>query len=408
MRWLMVGLLLVAGCGPLPIHPADAHLPGSSPSASASRTPDLTSSPSPSADPTPQPSTSLLFAALEANGTTNASEWNTVVIAGLNGQATTKTTFTPLPRPYVGCTDPVLPPSAYVAADHVYFADGSGTVRSLAADGTITQVATFPLTSSQQLFSFAVSPNGTRLLATVFTLPPKPSSGDPCTGWMLVPGDYGLDVYSAQPGEAGRLLYHQSLHQTTTDPVTVMELAGWDQIGPIGTFPSFWAGSVPVTRFTGTPVRVDPDTGQVLKPVSNSLCGVTDIASTGDYVCGGGGVSDVSVRRPDGHELWYFRNQSPDFYYYSLLAPDERHLVALDSGLPYPGSQVLGQDGIAVRMPVRFLSSGWLDANTVVGFGPETVVGFTPDRNLGYVMLSAPGIVVNLGFQGLFVGTVRA
>jgi hypothetical protein len=407
MRWLWVGLLLVTACGSLPTHPADAHLPGPSPSATAADTPASTSSPSPSADPSSQPSTPLLFAALEAKGATSASEWNTVVIAGLDGQARAKTTFIPMPRPYVGCTDPVLPPSAHVAAAHVYFADGSGTVRSLAADGTITQVATFPLTSTQQLFSFAVSPDGARLLATVFTLPPKPSSGDTCTGWMLVPGDYSLDVYSAQPGEAGRLLYHQSLHQTTTDPVTVMELAGWDEAGPIGTFPSFWAGSVPVTRYTGTPVRVDAYTGEVLNPVSDALCGVSDIASTGDFVCSPVGAGDVSVRRQDGHELWRFRSPAPDIYYYGLLAPDERHVVALDSSLPYPDSRVLGLDGSTFRLPDRFLSSGWLDANTVIGFGPENVVGITPDRNLGYITLSAPNMVVNLGFQGLFVGMFR-
>jgi len=404
MRWLLISVLLVTACGSLHTHPADAHLPNPSPNASVAV---ATPSTSP-AVPSPEPSTPLLFAALEANGTASPSGWNTLVIAGLDGYARAKTTFTPMPKPYVCGGDPVLPTSAYAVAGMVYYADGMGTVRSLSTDGTIRQVATFPMTSSQQLFSFAVSPDGRRLLATLFTLPDKPLSGDSCGGWMLVPGDYSLDVYSAQAGGAGRLLYHQSLHQTSTDMPNVMELAGWDQLGPIGTYPSFWAGNAPISRYLGVPVRVDAESGQVLNQVSDQQsCGVTDVASTGDFACSPAGAGDVSVRRPDGSELWRFTSQSPNFYYHSLLAPDARHVVALNSTLSYPGSLLLSPDGSAIKMPDRFLCNGWLDANTVVGFGPENVVGLTPDRNLGYVSLSAPGTVVNLGFQGLFVGTVR-
>jgi len=408
MRWLVAGVLLITACGPLQTRPADSRVPAPSPTVSlaAPTTPSPSPRPGASAAQSAEPngSGSLLFAALEAIGTVSQNQWNTVVIAGLDGYARAKATFAPMPKPYVCGGDPVLPMSAHVIGGVAYYADGMGTVRSLSTDGKITQVATFPLTSSQQLFSFAVSPDGSRLLATLFTLPDKPSSGDTCGGWMLVPGDFSLDVYSAQRGGAGRLLYHQSLHQTTTDMPKVMELAGWDQLGPIGTSPTSWAGNAPVLRYLGVPVRVNAETGEVLNQISDpQSCGVWDMAPTGDFVCAPAGVGDISVRRPDGIELWRARSQPPDLYYYSLLAPDEEHVIALDSGLPYPGSKVLGSDGTPTTMPDKFWHSGWLDSNTVIGYRTDRNLG-----NLGYVSLSAPGTMVDLGFYGMFVGAVHS
>src|ERR1700682_3933308 len=124
MRWLLISALLVAACGPLQTRPADAHLSNPTPSASAAFNSPI---PSPSV-PSHEPSSSLLFAALESTGTTSPSDWNTVVIAGLDGYTRAKTTFIPMPKPYVCGGDPVLPPSAYAVGGLVYYADGKGTV----------------------------------------------------------------------------------------------------------------------------------------------------------------------------------------------------------------------------------------------------------------------------------------
>src|SRR5438128_10819296 len=88
-------------------------------------------------------SPALLFAVLEAKGTANSWTYNTVAIAGLDGYARAKTTFTPMPVPSLGCMGAVIPPSAHVAAGKVFFADAKGVVRSLSIDGTIRTVATF-------------------------------------------------------------------------------------------------------------------------------------------------------------------------------------------------------------------------------------------------------------------------
>ena len=392
MRRLVLGLLLmVVACGQVQAGP------GNSPAAEAS-TPTATTPPatSPAASPSPKatPAKALLFAVLEAKGTATAYTWNTVAIAGLDGRARAKTTFVPMPVPKMGCIGAVIPRSAHVAAGKVYFADGKGVVRSLSVTGQITKVATFPLTSGQQMLSFAVSPDGSRLLGAVFTLPAKVNyacSGVPDTG-------YALDVYSARAGGARTLLYHQTFQST---PANVLALTGWDAVGPVGTSPTVWAtqGGGPGSQL-GVAVRVDPATGKVLRPVGDpTSCQVWQIASSGDFVCIPQGSSTVSVRRPDGSEMWHFTPTAPvNAIYAPILAPDEQHVVV--SGTAYDTDQVAAKDGSRVSLTDGSLAvEGWLDS--------RTLIGGTKATNLAYVRLSAPRTVVSLGFAGIFVGAVE-
>jgi hypothetical protein len=284
-----------------------------------------------------------------------------------------------------------------VAAGKVFFADGTGVVRSLSVTGQVAQVATFPLTSSQQMLSFAVSPDGGQILASIFTIPPKPATGDPCsnpTAPIFAPGYFSVDVFSATPGSAGRLIDHQTFPESSSSMPMPMELLGWDQVGPVGTNPTAWAtqGGGPA-HYHGTPVRIDATTGKVLNPISDPSCSVWDLAPNGDYVCTPQNA-DISVRHPNGSEVWHVAGQPNAGYYFAFLSPDEQHLVALGSG-----SEVLGHDGTDVKLPDSFYHDGWLDSSTVIGGGFNT--------NLNYVSLSAPSTVVDIGFKGLFIGTVR-
>lgn len=366
--------------------------------ASAGTTP----SPVASGSPSPQPTTSgqLLFAVLEAKGTTNAFQRNTVAIAGLDGYARAKTTFTPMPLPWVGCAGAVLPASAQVAAGKVYFADGTGTVRSLSVNGQLSVVTTFALTSSQQMLSFAVSPDGSRLMGAIFTIPPKPASGDPCGSGapMFAPGNFTLDTYSASSGGVSKLLSHQVLPTSSAAPVpNVMALLGWDFVGPLGTYPTAWAtqGGGP-HHYNGFPVRVDATTGKVLNQV-DSACTVEDIAATGDYACfpvvPSGAAPAVSVRRPDGSEIWRVAVQSNDSLYLAYVSPDEQRVFTLSST-----SQVLGRDSSHTTVSSNFSFDGWINSGTVIGGGYTA--------NLTYVSLTSPATIVDLGFKGLFIGTV--
>jgi hypothetical protein len=392
MRRLVIGLLLmVVACGQ-----AQAG-PGTSPVAEAA-TPSATSTPaaSPGAGPSPTAASPkpLLFAVLEAKGTTNAYAWNTVAIAGLDGYARAKTAFVPMPVPKMGCISAVIPRSAHVAAGKVYFADGKGVVRSLSVTGQVAKVATFPLASSQQMLSFAVSPDGSRLLGTVFTIPAKADyacTGTPDTG-------YAQDVYSAPAGGPSTLLYHQSMQST---PSSVMALTGWDAVGPVGTSPTVWAtqGGGPGSQL-GVAVRIDAATGKVLRQVEDpTSCQVWDTAPSGDFVCIPDGSSKVDVRRSDGSEIWQFTPTAPvNAIYNPFLAPDEQHVVV--SGTAYDTEQVGAKDGSRVNLTDGSLAvQGWLDSTTLIGG--------TTGTNLAYVRLSAPRVVVSLGFAGIFVGAVQ-
>ena len=392
MRRLVIGLMLIVGaCGP-----SQAQTPVSPSAATASATATVT----PGAGPTPNPSGPLVFAVLEAKIAGSPFDWNTVAIVGLDGYAKAKTTFTPMPVPTVPCAGAVLPPSAHVAGDKVYFADGAGVVRSLSASGQIARVATFPFSGHQQMLSFAVSPDGSQLLGAVFTLPAKPTS------WCGTPelSGYSLDVYSAKAGGSSTLLYHESLPATGN----VMALFGWDNVGPFGTYPTVWAsqGGGPGST-VGVLVRIDASTGKVLGEIGGANgCGVWEMAFSGDYACteapatNSPGTNDakVSVRRVDGSEIWHVTLKTDDgFVYLPQLAPDEAHVaVGVNSA-----TVVVGRTGSQIK--IGFFSSGWLNSSTLIG----DVITASPNPNLAYVVLKAPGAVISLGFPGLFVGTVQ-
>jgi hypothetical protein len=97
---------------------------------------------------------------------------------------------------------------------------------------------------------------------------------------------------------------------------------------------------------------------------------------------------------PDGSELARFTASDPGVaLIYGFLSPDLQHVVA--TGLRNP--TVYARSGAAVTLPDNFFHSGWIDSQTIAGS-----VGSA--SNFGYVALANPGHVVDLGFEGQFVG----
>jgi hypothetical protein len=351
---------------------------------------------------------------LEAKGTANATTYNTVAIVGIDGYARAKTTFAPMPVPNLGCIGAIIPASAHVAAGKVFFADARGVVRSLSTTGTVTTVATFPMTSSQQMLSFAVSPDGAKLVATIFT---SPKNAYPCTGSPAA-ATFTFDAYSAANGGSSRLVYHQSL----TEPGAVMALTGWDAAGPIGTYPTVWAsqGGGPGSTL-GVYVRVDPATvkpgAQLADP---SSCQVWDSVQSGAFVCmkdpvmtdGGTAaqkvVEPVSVRSSDGAELWHSTITGQNAPFGPLLAPDGQHLMICcnDLNLADSHEMLVGRSGSQVNMIKGFIPMGWLDATTMIGEMNTNPLAQGPFA-LGYVQSASPTKFTSMGFTGKFVGTVR-
>jgi hypothetical protein len=412
-------LLIAVACGQVQGRPTSGVVsPTATPAATPSSVPGSEPSSSPSASPgskpspvaTPKTSPTLLFAVLEARGTANAWTYNTVAIAGLDGYARAKTTFTPMPMPSLGCIGAVLPQSAHVAAGKVFFADGKGVVRSLAINGIVATVATFPLVSSQQMLSFAVSPDGTTVLGTVFT---TPNNAYPCTG-SPSSGTYAFDAYSATSGGSSRLLYHESW----TKPQDVLALTGWDAVGPIGTYPTVWAtqGGGPGSTL-GVFVRVDAATLKPGTPLTDPrACQVWHSVQSGAFVCTKDGVITnggteqqnvavpVSVRLPDGTESWQFTLSGTNGPSLPFLSPDGVHVIMCCSD--DSNEWVIGRDGSRIKLGATFYGSGWIDSTTVIGeFHPDPLQ--QPPLPLSYVALSAPGTVVSMGFAGQLVGTIR-
>ena len=374
-------------------------------------TPTSSSITSPTAKPPPQPppnvSPTLLFAVLEAKGTANAWTYNTVAIAGLDGYARAKTTFTPMPTPKTACMGAVLQPSAHVAAGKVFYADGNGVIRSLAIDGTVARVTAVPMTSRQQMLSFAVSPDGTKLLATVYTVP---TNAWPCDGSSST---YTFDTYSAESGGPSKLIDHQ----TWTKPQDALALTGWDAVGPIGTFPTVYAsqGGGPGSTL-GVRVRVDSSTAKPGAPLADpNACVVWDSVQSGAFVCTlqakrtssdpyGPLAQPVSIRRADGSEDWHFTVTSANGAWSPYLAPDGQHVV-ICCNFDTSSNWLIDRQGHQGLLKAGFYAAGWLDATTTVGFSGQTASspGF-----MSYVALNSPGTFVSMGFTGLFVGTVRS
>ncbi len=382
-RFGLTLLLLVTACGSTT--PVASH---SSPSAQATpASPSAAASPSPSAKPTGP----ILFAALEAKGT-NA--WNTIVIAGLDGYAKAKASFQPIPAPYVGCAGAAPPVSAHVAAGAVYFVDGGGTIWRLSPSGGSTVVTRVPFTGHQQMISFAVSPDGTQLLAAVFTLAPKPASADPCSGAApFAPGDFTLDVYAAAAGGASRLLSHDVLPTSSSQPApNVMAFVGWDRLGPVATFPTQWASQGGGPHPSGTLARADAGTGRIVRSVSDpNSCLVWDVAASGDFVCTSS-AGDLSVRRADGGEIWNVKAPSDGPYWDLHLSPSEGKVLAGAGS----GTSVLTSGGNQVTLDMY--PRGWLDETTVIGGGFG--------QTFTYVKLNAPTKVIDIGFTGMFIGSL--
>jgi hypothetical protein len=91
-------------------------------------------------------------------------------------------------------------------------------------------------------------------------------------------------------------------------------------------------------------------------------------------------------------------SQPKNDFFSGFLSPDEHRLAILRSSSHI--GEVGGQDGSRVGLASEFGLGGWLDSATVIG---TNGVG-----NLNYVALNSPGTMVDMGFKGEFVGTVRA
>lgn len=174
-----------------------------------------------SASASAEPSGGPLFAVLETRGAGSQQVGpanDKIVIAGSDGYGRARATFVPRHIELTGCCGgPILEPEAYVAGGAVYCIDGKGVVRRLTLSGLAQVVATFAITSSHQEVSFAVSPDGSKLMAAILSFG---AAGAPWT----------LDLELASNGGQTVLLSRRQLTEATGFAIT--QVVGWDEAGP--------------------------------------------------------------------------------------------------------------------------------------------------------------------------------
>ena len=373
---LVVPLFVLAACA------APGPTSASRPSAPPAASPGVTATSRVPSEP--------LFVVLESSSGSLLAP-DTIAIAGLDGYARAKTRFKPHAAPWVlPDLSPLVPQIAHVAAGRAYYVDGDGVVRSLGVDGSVREETRFPVTSSQQEVSFAVSPDGRSLVGSVVTLPSEPTPA-PTPGYIPTT-PISMDVLTATAGSAASVADHQTW-SFQGGMGSGAQFVGWDGGGPVATWPSGlgtqgggphqWNGVTLVHFAGGRPGAA------VAAPAG---CFPMDLLPTGVFACGRGDPT-IRVLGPDGGEVWRLTaSDAGGAVTYGFLSPDAQRVVALGMR-----TTVYSRSGAPVVLPDSFFHSGWIDSQTIAGS-----VGTASD--FGYVALGNPGHAVDLGFKGQFVG----
>jgi len=377
-------LLIVAGCGSPAIPQAQT---SNRPTAS------LAASSGPAA---------VLFAVEEHSSP--SAQASTVAIVGLDGKTRVDASFLPRKPPVIPDAYVQLQGVAQVVGSRVYYMDGNGTVGVLDVTGQPQVVARFALPPTQAETWFAVSPDGTQVMAGILTLPALgPVIQGTSRNSLVGPWKFSLmtSVAGAAPTE--------SLNGTWADPPST-ELTsgrlgdwwptfpvGWTSAGPVAMYPVLVSSQ---NAWPGGPLQVlDLAPGGVEETaIGGSDCSAAAIASSGLIACISSG-NVVSVRDSTGATVW--KTHVDGFNATWLhVSPDGQSIA--------DNHHVETRLGGMVTMPQGFRVEGWLDNGTVVGrITPDpNTIGGPNEGNLLWISLDHPAVVHDLGIRGDFVATV--
>jgi hypothetical protein len=332
-----------------------------------------------------------LFAVVEKGA--NQPQPGTVAIVGLDGYAKAEATFQPRVGPQVPDAYTPLQSVAQVVGSSVYYIDGAGTVRVLRVGSQPQIVARFPLQPAQEDIWFAVSPDGSRVVAGILTLPAL-GPNYPGTSWPTLVGPWKFDLEMASAGGQTTTLVHSESAYEPDD-----QNHGWSPMFPVG-----WTSSGPVvmvpTHVTsqnawwGGALYLIDDTGKRVKQLGGTDCNSASITSGGLIPCTVGTSNTMTVRDLAGALVWT-THVDGSFAWGVHLSPDAQSILN--------DRQVETRAGGMVQMPSSFGTQGWLDIQTVLGRMQLT----DTQGNLAWVGLSDPATIHDLGFQGDFIGAIH-
>lgn len=395
---LLLALAVLLACGPR----SASNLP------SQSQSPTAAPSSSPTAAASAFPSNvSGLFVVLEARGSGSTfgggpdayDSHDIVAIVGTDGYAKARATFKPRTLPFIGPAGPLMQPEAHVANGAVFYVDGDGVVRRLDKTGATAVVARFPAGQPQQEISFAVSPDGNHLVASVLTLPaqnPNYSMSCGCGPWVA--GSHGfVELFAADLGGAIRSL--QKMDLGTGDKLgPAMRVVGWDQTGPLVTIQmnlGSQQGSLG-NSFEGCCLAHLDSTGRAGSTLTASDCYAWQEGADGSILCGSQNFDRLWLVDRTGHTTVTVQTPGQGALFLAL-SPDGASVASHGQIYSLKGST-------AVTLPSTFYPEGWLDSSTIIGYQDASVgagVG-----NMALVRVDNPGQLIDLGFKGIFVSTI--
>lgn len=379
---LLVGsAVLLAGC----VAPEVSH---GSPATSAASQPPVVTSPVPA-----RPAIVVLKG--------DSWKFNELAIVDLSGkvQASSPVMLPSLPHDWTNAANLLgFKPPVALAAGAAFWADAAGVIHRLDRDGKVTEVTRFPIGDQQQL-TFAVSPDGRRLMASVLTVPPFKQN--PSYPWERDPGaKWTMQTLAANTGSAAREVARVDF----TDWPTPTVVAGWDSDGPLATLnTSLAAQNPPVSvRYTGAPLIHLASDGSHRGTVGGADCFPLDSLPDGTTLCAtkNGFSAPYTVRSRDGQTLWRLNVAANTYPSNPVLSPDGKRVVDLGQG------QVLAQDG-SVKTVSGWRQNAWQQVGWVDG---QTVVLGVSTGALAHMLLigvdDANAKPVDLGFTGYFAGVL--
>lgn len=319
-----------------------------------------------------------------------------VAIAGIDGYAKAKQTFKPRMLPFIGNAGAVLQPEARLAAGAVFYIDGAGVVRRLEVSGTVTRITSFPV-GQQQEVSFAVSPDGKHLVASVLTLPARNPSAQTAADPPYIAGSHAfLELFSADTGGVVRSLGRTDLG-TAINNSKVLRVVGWDAVGPVVTLQQNLGsqqGSLG-NGFEGFELAHLDSAGHPGSVITPADCYPWQQLGDMSILCSNSSYGDVRRIDASGKTLAKFPGASGPFL---SLSPDGTWLAY------HGGAQ--NRQGVHVSLPDKFFPEGWLDASTIVGY-QDSKTGFGASvGNVTLVRLSNPTQLDDLSFTGVLAGVL--
>ena len=309
---------------------------------------------------------------------TGGSTSDRIVIVGTDGRVRASASFAPRARMIAGAPAPA--PEAEVAAGTVYYIDALGAVWRLGASGGPVRVADLAASSARQEVSFAVSPSGGHVVASVLTVPVAAATRHVAVEMATVGGG---TVVLRRGGVSAR------------GPGATPEIVGWDSIGPVAVPEAATGDLVAGDLWSGPPDYLDAH-GMLGPPLTDPGCGGVQVEPDATILCDRPGPPGRSIvdLLSEGTLLHRFTRvgSSP------RLSPDGERLVYRDGG----NWIVQALDGRTSPVPSGLNSvEGWLNSDTLIG-----VIGGRATGDLAYLRPEPYEHPLDLGIAGELLGVL--